>query len=109
MELQDGLGEMKGIRAEGGKKKERENSQEAGRQNDKTEKEKEKWGEKTEKEVRDYGKVEKENPEVQLTLSAHTPNWNHKGLSFGFYKVLLIYIRFHEILLQGQDTGLGRK
>lgn len=36
MELQDGLGEMKGIRAEGGKKKERENRQEAGRQNDKT-------------------------------------------------------------------------
>jgi len=39
VELQDGLGEMKGIRAEGGKKKERENSQETGRQNDKTEKE----------------------------------------------------------------------
>lgn len=36
MELQHVLGEMKSIRTETGKKKERENSQEAERQNDKT-------------------------------------------------------------------------
>lgn len=42
VELQDGLGEIKGIRAEGGKEKEGENSKEAERQNDKLEKEQEK-------------------------------------------------------------------
>lgn len=42
VELQDGLGEIKGIRAEGGKKKEGENSKEVERQNDKVEKEQEK-------------------------------------------------------------------
>lgn len=57
--------------------------------------------------------VEKENPEGQLTLSTQTPNWSHRGLtrevSFGFHNVLLVCVRIHELLLQHQDTDLGRK
>lgn len=89
--------------SKGRKEKGKWNNQEAGRQNNKTEKGEVGWGRESKWVIK---KVEKENLEVQLTLSAQTPNWSHRGLSFGFHKVLLFYVRFHELLLQHQDTDL---